>query len=394
MGFLSAVLLLSLPMATQGLGDYPLPDNLPPHSWETVGHRVFIHGCNKAGLFNESELALAAKFQIMTVEKGQGEAEPGWAEDKIAAIAAQWHKANPAGWSVFYMNAHFNWHMYHMSKVVEANPSFWVYQVDGSPCRQRGDPSFPQPEAGMLVFNMSNPGMRKLFVDTAVNASQSVGQFNGVFVDGADSWGIPPLEGTAASPVGKRRCDITAKAQTQLALGGEQLLVDLQAALGSSRLVIAKDGGGFYGDSKYCNTEFLSDSYCSCYSCDVHAAELAETCNIQMNASLAAGKRGQVVLMHGEINADSSAGTAQEQFEYTLAAFLITASDASFFGFSDKWYFNGTTWHEEYNRPLGAPKGDAAQGADGVWSRDFEHASVTLDVAKHQSSIKWANLLL
>ena len=56
-----------------------------------------------------------------------------------------------------------------------------------------------------------------------------------------------------------------------------------------------------------------------------------------MQAALAAGARGQVVQMHGEFNRDPSAGTGQQQFAFTLAAFLITASDTAFFGFSDGW---------------------------------------------------------
>ena len=30
----------------------------------------------------------------------------------MAALAAQWKTARPDGWSVFYMNSHFNWNMY------------------------------------------------------------------------------------------------------------------------------------------------------------------------------------------------------------------------------------------------------------------------------------------
>jgi hypothetical protein len=74
---------------------------LPPHSWDTVGHKVFIHGCKREGLFNASELQLAAKFPLLTVEKGQGEDLPGYAEDKMNALAAQYHGARPDGWTLF-----------------------------------------------------------------------------------------------------------------------------------------------------------------------------------------------------------------------------------------------------------------------------------------------------
>lgn len=93
---------------------YPVPSALPPHSWDSVGQKVFIHGCKASGLFNATELATAAKFSLMTVEKGQGLALPGFADDKMAAIAEQWKAARRAlklaeGWALFYINAHFDW---------------------------------------------------------------------------------------------------------------------------------------------------------------------------------------------------------------------------------------------------------------------------------------------
>lgn len=390
----AALLLLTAAVSAKGETEsaWPVPTALPPHSWATVGNRVFIHGCKSSGLFNTSELALAARFPLLTVEKGQGEELPGYAEDKMAALAAQWHTASPRGWAIFYMNAHFNWGMYRMSKAVDSEPALWVRNSSGQACRGHGDPTFPQPTDGMLLFNMSNPDMRAIFVATAVNATRSGGRFSGVFVDGADSWGTAALAklhsnrrpGTATRPF----CDMSAASMADLARGNELLLIELQAALGSSRLIIAKDGGHFYNDSEYCNTEFLSDSFCSCYHCDVNAAALAETCNLQLQAAILAGTRGQVALMHGEVNTDASAGSLQQQFTFTLAAFLIAAADSSFFGFSDGWYFNGTRWHPEYDLPLGAPRGPA-HFAGGVWTREFAHAAVRLDVAEHTANFTW-----
>ena len=66
--------------AAAALDHYPVPTALPPHSWDSVGRKLFIHGCKKEGLFNSSELALAAKYPLLTVEKGQGLELPGFAE--------------------------------------------------------------------------------------------------------------------------------------------------------------------------------------------------------------------------------------------------------------------------------------------------------------------------
>ena len=86
------------------------------------------------------------------------------------------------------MNSHFNWGMYRMSKAVDADPSLSLHNSSGRLCHQRGDPTFPQPTEGMTIFNMSNPSMRNIFMQTAVNAVNGDGKFKGVFVDGAAVW--------------------------------------------------------------------------------------------------------------------------------------------------------------------------------------------------------------
>ena len=78
----------------------------------------------------------------------------------------------------------------------------------------------------------------------------------------------------------------------------------------------------------------------------------------------------------------------EQDFAFTLAAFLIAAEDTSFFGFSRGWYYNGTTWHDEYDKKLGKPLGDA-QKKSGVHVRRFAGAVVTLDVAAHRGTVDW-----
>ena len=126
-----------------------------------------------------------------------------------------------------------------------------------------------------------------------------------------------------------------------------------------------------------------------CYSCTPAewSATFAATCEQQIAAATAAGKSGQVVLMHGEVNKLPNASLA-EDFAFTLAAFLVAAEDTSFFGFSRGWYYNGTTWHDEYDKKLGKPLGDAEK-KNGVLVRRFAGAVVTLDVAAHRGTVDW-----
>jgi hypothetical protein len=53
------LLLLVLLRPTDAKKAYPVPSALPPHSWDSVGHKLFIHGCKADGLFNNTELVNA-----------------------------------------------------------------------------------------------------------------------------------------------------------------------------------------------------------------------------------------------------------------------------------------------------------------------------------------------
>ena len=106
-----------------------------------------------------------------------------------------------------------------------------------------------------------------------------------------------------------------------------------------------------------------------------------------------------MALLHGEVNQALLSPVPQPEalakdFEFALAAFLIAASDTAFFGYSDGWYFSGTTWHEQYDRRLGAPLGLAKQGtgsANMTWTRKFASGTtVELDVAHKAAEIRWA----
>ena len=125
------------------------------------------------------------------------------------------------------------------------------------------------------------------------------------------------------------------------------------------------------------------------------SATYAEVCQTQILEAIRLGQRGQVVLLHGEVNnAVRDPAALAADFEFALAAFLIASSDTAFFGYSDGWYYNGTTWHPEYDRTLGAPTALAKQGAGTAnmsWSRAFASGTtVELDVLRRTATINWA----
>jgi hypothetical protein len=288
---------------------FPVPTALPPHSWQTVGDKTFIHGCNADGLFNASGLALASKFAMLTVEKGQGLAQPGYADGKMTALAAQWKASRKSlglsdGWAMFYINANFDWNFYRLHTEMLSQPS-WSIQMDGGeegkPCLKRGDISFPQPEEGMLCFNHSIDKCREAFIGQCVNATATLG-FDGCFIDSA-GFSTHPTQVTKRNFI--RRCNSSASAFGAVQAGGIKMLVDLQAAVGSDKLIIAKDsfvGGG----EEYVNAVMPMDTFCSCYDCvwsdKKQGGTYAEICQTQIQLAIKLGNRGQVSILHGQVN--------------------------------------------------------------------------------------------
>lgn len=177
----------------------------------------------------------------------------------------------------------------------------------------------------------------------------SSGGFDGCFIDSA---GVANDAGQAAYA---QRCNTSTALMAELGKGTTMLLDDLQTAVGPTKLIIAKDD--FSGGSEASvNSIMPMDTFCSCYNCDPNTwstkvfregMTYAGICQTQIQESIKRGKRGQVSVLHGEVNAwlGVNRTALENDFTFTLASFLIAASDSSFFGYSKGWYYNGTTWH-------------------------------------------------
>ena len=85
--------------------------------------------------------------------------------------------------------------------------------------------------------------------------------------------------------------------------------------------------------------------------------------------------------------------TSRGVCRYTVAAFLMTAGNQSFFASSTCWVDPCTTWHSEfYDRPLGSPLGPGQQVSASEWHRQFEHVNVTLDCTARTATIEGWNV--
>ena len=107
--------------------------------------------------------------------------------------------------------------------------------------------------------------VRQAFIAACVNATTHNG-FDGCFIDSAGYARGPPYPGANAKTELNfaKKCNASIAAIKALGSGTVSLLAELQAAVGSSKLIIAKDSFGG-GSEKYVNSIFPMDTFCSCY---------------------------------------------------------------------------------------------------------------------------------
>jgi hypothetical protein len=84
----------------------------------------------------------------------------------------------------------------------------------------------------------------------------------------------------------------------------------------------------------------------------------------------------------------------QNRLNYSLAIFLICAEKYSYFYAHDGYSVNGndsSVWLKtfpEYSKPLGPPKGPAKKEGS-IYTREYKHASVWLDIGQEKAKITW-----
>ena len=97
---------------------------------------------------------------------------------------------------------------------------------------------------------------------------------------------------------------------------------------------------------------------------------------------------------------DDISAISQDQLQFKLALFLICAEKHSYLCLHDgycvdtrgrKKICQSGLWLKslpEYQKPLGPPKGSAVKKGY-IYTREFEHASVWLDIENSQGKVTW-----
>ncbi len=344
-------------------------------SWERVP--LYLHFGKRNGPMTDAELDFVARHtRFVTLEKGHGAGQHGSTEEGIYHTARELKRRNPEMRVLFYFNAFINWQPYDAFK--RYRPEWTLRNAAGEVVTHPS--GMPRPDPSL-------PAMRTWWSDTVAEAMRHA-PLDGVFADALPQAISPAL----AKQVGAE------KARTIVA-GLREMMKLTKEKIGPRRVILAN------GTRTHDFREILDwdgiDGVMIEHFGGFHTAGAADM-KADLDTLALAEARGKFVVLKGwpgfnwldkEMMAkprEELLRLARANVEFPLACFLVGARPGSFFCYSWGYVHNHGMLdaYPEFGRALGPPRGDAAwQGLSAT--REFEHASVRVNLETKQARIEW-----
>lgn len=369
----------------------------PLFSWDRVP--VYQDFGKSSGDFTNAEAQfLAAHYDFISLEKGQGLQKYGSTEAGAAAAARQLKAINPRMCILYYWNGALDWADLYAATKNGLPEGFLLKKPDG----QYLD-VFP----GVHRYDLSNPAMREWWLSNAVRNVMGA-PFGGIFVDAiarvADSARIGGLIET-----------VGAQKVAAMQRGMVIMLEQLKERLGPDKIIVFNDlkyepsQGANAGDWKNGGMEFLnyaSGTFMEDFLYPTRPGRKTETpAHMAGDLELAREcvRRGKIAILKGwptfnwrlepglmKQPHDALYARAAHDITFPLACFLVCAGEHSYFDYS--WGYQSDMgaldWYPEFDKPLGPPKHDAIR--NGLeFHREFAHASVSVDLYNRKAQIDW-----
>lgn len=348
---------------------------LPPFSWDRVP--LNIHFGKRTSDMTDGEIDfLASHSRLICLEKSHGARTHGSTEAGIADTAKRIVAKNPDAKVLFYFNAFINWPGY---EAFETYRDEWTLRTSSGEVVTHPSGT-PRPDP-------SNAEFRQWWSDVVVRANRSA-PLGGVFIDAIPQAISPGL----ARQVGEEKA-------SAIVAGLQEMIVMTKRELGGDSIVLVNglrttdfreilDWQGIDGVMIEHFAAFKTTS--------------PEDIKADLDSIALAASKGKFVVLkgwpgfnwldremmtrpHGEL-----LSLARDRITFPLACFLIAARNGSHFCYS--WGYTNTDGmfdsYAELDRQLGPPKGDAVwQGLTAT--REFQHASVWIDLNTNESRIDW-----
>ena len=358
-------------------------DYYPKFSWDSTP-MYFMLGDARRLLSPEEVDSIAARTDFLCIEKSHGRKVLGAAELGAKHEVAAFRKIKPQAKVLFYFNSAYAW------PFTSYNEAFTRKKIDDHPELKKF--LIVDPETGELAhrnnifcFDVLNAEFREWWVDTVAKGVAESGS-DGVFIDQMHgfAWLRKEQSREVQQAMGKMMGALKKK------MGPEKILLGNNAHQKSARHVFPViDASMFehYNEKLLSKERLLSDWE---DMLKIAKAGKISIFRIGVEAEQAAGQgHGNLKRAPTEMEA-----LADEKLEYYLACYLIGAQPYSYFQYGWGWALSSGSLHDFplLHKPLGPPKGAYKRTTGTGWqfTREFEHASVWVNLETQEAKIKWA----
>ncbi|MCM2370237.1 putative glycoside hydrolase [Aporhodopirellula aestuarii] len=367
------------------------PSRMPEFSWDTLP--LYIH-IRKVDAFNDQELNYLAGFPLITLEKTTGSRAYGSTDEGTIEAAKAIKQINPAAKVLFYRNVIVHYGTYSFDEQLADIPNWYLVDKRGNDQLIRGN---------SRAYDTSTPELRNWWVATAAEVCKSP-YVDGLFLDG----NIKVLTSFLVR-------QLPANKKQQTIDGYHEMMTETRKALGPEKLMLANIIRGRFTDGGLEFMDYFDGSYLECFTTPAGTRlSKADYLVKGIDATQKAARQGKIIAMTlglGESSVsddvdelhtriDDISEIRQDELNFKLALFLVCAEKYSYLFLNDGYCVDTRGKNEvcqsglwlkslpEYKKPLGAPKGPANQQGY-LYTREFEHASVWLDLDNSVGKIRW-----
>ena len=363
--------------------------NYPEFSWDRIPQYIHIR---KAEAFTNEECQFLASFPLITLEKTTGSATYG-STDRGSIKAAKSIKAiNPNVKILYYRNVicHYGGNTFD-KELKKLQSPFLTNNKNGKGKLIRGT---------VEAYDLSNKELRDWWIRSAAKICNS-DYIDGLFLDGNIKVLVPGflLKEIGVDKKAKVKYGyLTMMAAMREALNPQKLMVAniIRARLPESGLEYIK-----YFDGSYLEgfTSPVDLSYPDYLAKGIEAVQQAARNGKIITMNFGLGKSINTVDKIDDTRSKlENLKGVQDLLNYYMSIFLVCAEKYSYLNINDGYSVNtkhgvcdSKVWlhrFPDFDKPLGAPKGPAVK-VGYTYTREFEHASVWLDIESKKGRVTW-----
>ena len=354
-------------------------ESFPSFSWDKVPlYQMFADG--ERLLTDEQVAEVASTSNFICIEKNHATRTLGGAEIGAKEEFPRFKAANPATKGLFYFNSAYAYAFttpskaFRYGKVSDDHQAFLLKDPETGNFYDRGKVHF---------FDVLNPDFRNWWAKTVGQCVKESGA-DGLFVD--QMHGFNWLRSARSKDVRKSQAEMMQMAKE--AIGPDKILLLNNGAHIPELFEI----GDAFMFEHYSEKSLTKESILKEWALmkEISDAGKISVWRIGVEVedaehSKAGGKRSVAAGYFEELS--------KRKIDFYLAAFLIGAQPDSYFQYGWGWRLDTgpLVQYPEFKKPLGEPKGDHTRPdpAGWVFKREFEHASVWLDLDARKGKIDW-----